>query len=278
MSGLRRLSLVLVFALLLLATRAEVTRAAACADGDDDACWARFYLPGAEDDSRVYFRIYRACEDGIRIGIASNVADEYEFYIKQYGSGENPPFRLLTEPTTVQLNNYPAGVDIEWTDEAASGFAGVDTVYYLRVFNVGWSEVFDSDYMDGIMIGSTDYGYSEDDATGIVRSGDFENCWTFNAPFDALITPFVQCVRPGPNGSLTVIFGYYNRLRQDSIIPEGPYNRLSRLFNIGNEQFDPITEFRPGFYFNALRVSAGGATIWTIAGRSAIASLYSRRC
>src|SRR6188474_1321376 len=125
----KQVSIVFVVLLTSLLLRIQVTQAAACADGDVDACWARFYVAGDNDESRVYFRIFRACPDGIRIGIAANVVDEYEFYIKQFGSGESPPFRLLTEPTTVQLNDYPAGVDIETTSEVATEFTEVATVY-----------------------------------------------------------------------------------------------------------------------------------------------------
>lgn len=271
----------IVFAILLttLALGVPAARAAACADGDIDACWARFYLPGGDDDSRVFFRIYRACPDGIRIGIATTDAEEYEFYIKQYGGAENPPFRLLTEPTTVTLNDYPLGVDIEWTDESASGFAGVATVYFVKVFNVGWSEVFDANYTDAIMIASPDYGYSEDDPTGIVRSGEFDTCYTFNAPFENFVAPFVQCVIPGRDGTLSAVFGYYNRTRYDSLIPAGPYNRVSRPFTTAPLLFTPPAELDRGIHYNAFRVSGRSfAYIWTIAGASARATWFSPRC
>jgi hypothetical protein len=223
----------LVFAILLtsLLLGIQVAHAApTCAEGNIDACWARFYVAdGGDEESRVYFRIFRACPDGIRIGIATNIADNYTFYIKQYGSGEAPAFRLLTEQTNVALNDYPEGVEIEFTDETATSYAGTTTVYFVKVFNVGWSEVFDSDYMDGIMIASLDYGYSEDDSTGIVRSGNFQHCYTFNAPFENFITPFVQCVITGRDGSLSAVFGYTNRQRIDSIIPNGPIISSSRF-------------------------------------------------
>jgi hypothetical protein len=275
----KQVSIVFVMLLTSLLLRIQVTQAAACADGDVDACWARFYVAGDSDESRVYFRIFRACTDGIRIGIATNIVDEYEFYIKQYGSGENPQFRLLTEPTTVQLNDYPAGIDIEATDESASGFTEVATVYFVKVFNVGWSEAFDPDYTDGIMIGSTGYGYSEDDGTGIVRSGDFDTCWTYNAPFENFVAPFVQCVVPGPNGTLSAVFGYYNRLRYDAIIPAGPYNSIARPFNTAPLPFIPPSNFERGVHYNAFRVSGTALSYtWTVEGASARATRLSPRC
>src|SRR5690349_14959578 len=142
---------ILVFAILLtsLLLGIQVTRAGECADGNLDACWARWYVPGGgkgEAESRVYFRIFRACPDGVRIGIATNIADNYTFYIKQFGSGEAPSFRLLTEPTNVALFPYPVGIEIEFTDETALAYNGTTTVYFMKIFNVGWSEVFDSDY------------------------------------------------------------------------------------------------------------------------------------
>lgn len=277
--GLKRFAFIFVVLLTTLVVQTQRTQAAACADGDDDACWARFYVPGDGDDSRVYFRIFRACPDGIRIGIATNMVDEYEFYIKQYGSGQNPPFRLLTEPTTVILNDYPQGLDIEWTGESGSGFGGVDTVYFLKIFNVGWSEVFDSDYTDGIMIASTDYGYSENDATGVVRSADFDLCWTYNAPFENFVAPFVQCVIPGRNGTLSAVFGYYNRTRFDGIIPVGPYNQVKSRFTDTPLPFQPPTYLARGIHYNAFRVTGvplGFA--WTVEGASARATLRSPRC
>lgn len=279
MLKLKQISIVFAMLLTSLLLRIQVTQAAACADGDIDACWARWYVAGDDDDSRVYFRIFRACQDGIRIGIATNVVDEYEFYIKQYGGAENPQFRLLTEPTTVQLNDYPAGVDIETTSEVATEFTEVATVYFVKVFNVGWSETFDPDYTDGIMIGSTGYGFSEDDATGIVRSGDFDTCWTYNAPFENFVTPFVQCVVPGPNGTLSAVFGYYNRTRYDAVIPAGPYNTISRPHNTAPLPFTPPSNFDRGIHYNAFRVSGQALSyIWTVEGASARATRLSPRC
>ena len=218
-------------------------------------------------------------EPGIRIGIATNIADEYEFYIKQYGGAENPQFRLLTQPTTVALNDYPQGVDIETTDETASGFTEVATVYFVKVFNVGWSEVFDPAYTDGIMIASTDYGYSEDDATGIVRSGEFDTCYTYNAPFENFVAPFAQCVIPGRDGTLTAVFGYYNRTRYDAIIPGGPYNKVTRPFNTTPLPFTPPSNFDRGIHYNAFRVTGKAlALTWTIEAASARATLLSPRC
>lgn len=279
MIGIKRIAFIVVSLLTMLLLQSQMTHAAACADGDDDACWARFYVPGNDDDSRVYFRIFRACPDGIRIGIAANVVDEYEFYIKQYGSGQNPAFRLLTEPTTVALNDYPRGVDIEWTGESGNGFAGTDIVYFLKVFNVGWSEVFDPEYTDGIMIASPDYGYSEDDASGVVRSGDFDLCYAFNAPFENYVAPFVQCVTPGQNGTLTAVFGYYNRTRYEAIIPNGPYNRVKSRFLTAPIAASPPTLFERGVHFYAFRVTGAPlAFTWKVEGANARATLRSPRC
>jgi hypothetical protein len=282
MLGLKRNMLVFAILLtsLLLGIQAIHAAPTDCADGDIDACWARFYTADGPmgEEGRVYFRIFRACPDGIRIGIATNVQDNYTFYIKQYGGGEAPPFRLLTDETNVALNHYPAGVEIEFTNESAASYAGTTTVYYLKVFNVGWSEVFDSDYMDGIMIGSSDYGFSEDDTTGIVRAGDFEHCYTFNAPFEKFISPFVQCVKPGPHHSLTAVFGYYNRQRIDSIIPNGPYNYLKRIFG-GLIQAELPTLFEPGIHYNAFSITADTHSfVWRLSGASAVASVFSPRC
>jgi len=251
-----------------------------CADGNTDACWARFYTANGPmgEEGRVYFRIYKACQDGIRIGIATNIQENYTFYIKQFGNGEAPPFRLLTQQTDVTLNDYPEGVEIEYTDEAATDYAGTTTVYFVRVFNVGWSEVFDSDYMDNIMIASPDYGYSEDGPDGIVRSAEFDTCYTYNAPFDTLVAPFVQCVTRERDGRLTAVFGYYSRIRVDSIIPDGPYNSLKRLFG-GLLKADVPTVFEPGIHYNAFRFSAATpGLIWQVAGRRAAASILSPRC
>ena len=230
------------------------------------------------EEGRVYFRIYKACQDGIRIGIAANYVDDYTFYIKQYGGGEAPPFRLLTDQTHVNLNHYPEGTDIEYTDETASGYGGIHTVYFVKVFNVGWSEAFDSDYMDGIMIASPDYGYTEDDATGIVRSGEFDTCYTFNAPFDTLIAPFAQCVIPEPGGKLTAVFGYTYDDRSTAVIPNGANNFLSQVSGAPLKGMTP-SWFEYGTHYNAFRFTAPSTGVtWQLEGASATATLASPRC
>src|SRR5262245_53659548 len=115
MYHMNRKLLILLGVFVLLLLPAAAMSADECADGDIDACWTRYYAGGETDESKVYFRIFRACQGGLRIGIAANMVDSYEFYVKQYGSGQSPAFRLLTEPTTVNLTHYPAGVNIEWT-------------------------------------------------------------------------------------------------------------------------------------------------------------------
>jgi hypothetical protein len=282
MSGLKRIGIVFAIVIPMLLLGIQITHAAvSCADGNIDACWARFYVAGNGDgtEDMVFFRIYQACPDGVRIGIASNTADEYEFYVKQYGSDQNPQFRLLTEPTTVHLNHYPLGTSIEYTSEIASAYQGMVTVYYVRVFNVGWSETFDDDYDDQIILASTGYGYDEDTSLGAVRFREFDNCYSYHSPFDTLVNPSVQCVMPGPNGSLTAVFGYDNQTHYDSIIPNGPYNSVRRTGSSSPPLTSPPTFFAPGIHDNAFRITGTGQGFnWTLEGASATATVLSPRC
>src|SRR5262245_39507645 len=83
-----------------------------CTEATLDGCWSRFYAAGGSpgNESKIYFRIYQACLDGMRIGVAANIVNSDNIYIKQYGSDQSPPFRVLTEMVTIPLDPYPAGV------------------------------------------------------------------------------------------------------------------------------------------------------------------------
>jgi hypothetical protein len=267
--------------MLVVAAHNNITRAGECSDGNIDACWARFYAAGGNpsNESRVYFRIFKACQDGIRIGVAANIVDEEEIYVKQYGSGENPPFRLLTSLTTVPLTHYPGGQSIEWTSEQADSYNGVATVYYMKVVNLGWSELFDSDYIDSVMLASSGYGYSENDSTGIVRSDDFENCKLFtNPPYRPGLSPFVQCVASS-NGNLTALFGYYNYTGYDTIIPLGQFNKITRFLLPFPVTYSQPTYLEQGLHYNVVAVNAKTQSFsWKLGGVISTAPASSKPC
>ncbi len=273
--------LVLVSVLMVVVLSIQTTRAAECADGNTDACWARFYAAGGSPDneSRVYFRIFKACQDGMQIGIATNMVDNYDFYIKQFGSAQSPQWRLLTELTNVALDPVPGGVDIEYTDETASGFVGVHTVYFMKIFNVGWSEAFNASYTT-LALASQDYGFSENDSTGVVRAETLQNCRLFTHPFfRPSLAPFVQCVIDGRGNTLTARFGYYNYTGRDTIIPKGFYNRLWK-FGIGLPVIaDQPTFLEKGLHYNVVTVTQNTLSItWKLGTVSRTATAFGFPC
>jgi hypothetical protein len=260
----------------------QTTRAVDCAGGNIDACWARFYAPGdgSGEESRVYFRIFKACQDGMQIGVAANIVDNYDIYIKQYGGGQSPPFRLLTETTTIPLTSMPAGVSIEWTAETADSFAGLTTVYYMKIINIGWSESFDSNYAQEVMIASPSYGFSQDGPEGIVRAQEFQNCKLFTRPFfRPSLAPFVQCVIDGRGNTLTAVFGYYNYTGYDTIIPKGPYNRISQFGIKLPVAANQPTYLEKGLHYNVVTVTKDTFSLtWKLGTVSRTATAFSLPC
>jgi hypothetical protein len=107
--------------------------------------------------------------------------------------------------------------------------------------------------------------------------GDFEDCHTYNAPFDTLVAPDV-CVIHEHNGSLTAVFSYTNYNRVDSIIPNGPYNQLMQLSGAPLRATVP-TYFEMGLHRGVLRYNTREpGVIWQLEGLRAVATGASPPC
>lgn len=273
--------LIVVGAVIALLIGFQTAHAGECSDGDISACWARFYAEGGSpgNESRVYFRIFKSCSDGMRIGIATNMVDDYDFYIKQYANDQSPQWRLLTGITNVALDPVPGGVAIEMTGETATNYGGMETVYFMKIFNVGWSKSFNSNYTS-MALASQNYGFSEDDVTGVVRGSVLENCKLFSRPFiTPWLAPIAQCYIPGRHNTFTAVFGYYNNTGYDTIIPKGPYNRISLPFPSRAVPQPQPTFFETGVHYNVVSLAGSHyALTWKLGGTSRTVSLLSPQC
>jgi hypothetical protein len=252
-----------------------------CPANNPSGCWARWYTDGDPppgEPALTFYRIYRACKDGIRIGIASNGKNSETIYVTQFGAGQNPQFRQLIDNTDILLQSFPAGLTIEAASETGSGNTQTFTVYYLKIISLGWKTPPSAAYGDNLQLQTPSV------IGNIVQNRDMEDCNIFGSfaafpPDQQPLQPFAQCFAIN-QGELTVVFGYTNNTRFDAIIPHGRYNWVTAgFFRLRQPQ---PTYFEPGRHFNAFRVSVPyygwNPAVWKLGGLLAALTPSTPRC
>jgi hypothetical protein len=137
-------------------------------------------------------------------------------------------------------------------------------------------------YIDAILANDTDLGLKRDaeerklNLPTLAQLEEYSrNLRNIYAPLQK-VSPIVECVTPGLNGSFTARFGYDNLNAYVVRLLAGPANRFSPQ----PEDREQETHFNPGRYRNVFTVThEGGNLVWTLHGQKVTASMrHSPRC
>jgi hypothetical protein len=137
-------------------------------------------------------------------------------------------------------------------------------------------------YIDTILANDTDPGLKRDaeerklNLPTLAQLEEYSrNKRNIYAPLQK-VSPIVECVTPGLNGSFTARFGYDNPNAYVVRLLAGPENRFSPQ----PEDREQETHFNPGRHRNIFTIThAGGNLVWTLNGQTVTASLrHSPRC
>lgn len=261
-----------LFVLLTLTLPAQSLLASdTCTVMDDSGCWARYYGAGTNPDGepgKVFYRLIRACQDGVQVAIANDAVNTATIYATQYSGVLVPHVRKLMEPTVITLNPIPGGEVIQSQAEGGDGTIFDATIYYKRIINFGYLNSPSAAYGNDIFLEDT--GYGQPSNIGLGLSVNLENCYLFPVIKNVGIghnslVPTVVCAINTAGPSVKYRFGYQNNTGYDAVIPVGQHNVFTSngAFTYASQKLPKV--FPVGTSLNAMTREALGTSIsWTL--------------